>query len=124
MYDAQWVGTTARVDATVRGRTRLSDLLTFGGDSQATTRDADRPMTLSARDPLFDRYQAAWMAYLSVQRARLAAGLDGSIPYRLAALDDSDSEMQSAAFELRTAREAFLDDLEPVPLPDRSPRPR
>jgi len=66
--------------------------------------------TLSARDPLFDRYKAAWGAYLSLQRERLDVGLDRAVPYKRAALDLADPEMQSAALELEMARDAFLTD--------------
>jgi hypothetical protein len=68
---------------------------------------------VSARDPLFDRYKAAWRTYQSVQSERLHDGLDEPIPYQRAALDPADAEMQSAAVELEIARDAFLTDFVP-----------
>ena len=66
----------------------------------------------SERDPLFARYNAAWATYLAIQAERHDDG-SGLIPYRRAASNPIDVEMQTAAIELRAARDAFLTDLDP-----------
>jgi hypothetical protein len=63
-----------------------------------------------ARDPLFDRYQAAWNEYVSIRAKRMGDGLGRPISYKRAAADSTDAELQSAAVEVQAAREAFLTD--------------
>jgi len=64
----------------------------------------DEISSIEDLQPLFSRYQAAWLAYQALQPEHPAE----AIPYMRAASISDDSALIAAAVELRLAHEAWL----------------
>jgi hypothetical protein len=63
---------------------------------------------MSDRDPLFARYQSAWIAYQAVQTERHgAADVHLRTPFQQALSNHTDADAQAAARELASARQAY-----------------